>query len=658
MKATTFLTASLLATLALTACTNEENPSALSEGQVDIRTTICTNTGIDARVSLDNNGSGNFETNDVLGLYAYVGNTEIKQNISYKLGETKLHWDELSKSDAVTFSAYYPKAENIITPEAYEFNAATATNPDLLIATPVTAPKGNSVTLDFKHAMHKLVVKLSSNVYSDDDIAVATVTPMNMNASATVNILTGTVTAGEVTVTDGQYASQTGAVTSFIIAPQKVTTDADWIQISIGDKAFTYKVPANYTKPNKEKASLSQLNTGEILTLELAINRDAVELDGGSISGWNDGGSASGSINWNEGTATGNTIDMTQMTAEKVKTAIKAALTAGAKEFKLVGEFSKTGIGEDVTTQSPGKNPFAGTNVEKIDLTGVTGWPEVDIDGDDILDNATGLPVFAFFGTQNNTSNYPNLKEVKLPADVKAIGYGAFFHCPSLTAVSLDKVEIIGNAAFQLCSSLTTVNLPAVKTLKDDAFTNCTSLQTVNITTASNDVTIGKRAFYGCSKLETINAPAVKEVGYAAFMECATLATVTLANAEKIDNSAFSGCSALQSLILPKATAFGPTFISRCSSLTVLKLTAAKSFTTPDGTPLAESNTNKLGAFNMFPNAPQCALTLNADKNSEGGSATPKATVGGTWCWGRLNDNEQQTDVKPIQWKSISYTGN
>lgn len=52
-------------------------------------------------------------------------------------------------------------------------------------------------------------------------------------------------------------------------------------------------------------------------------------------------------------------IDMTSMTADEVKAAIKADLDAGVKEFKLTGEFSKIGIPVEVSMLGiPDGQPF------------------------------------------------------------------------------------------------------------------------------------------------------------------------------------------------------------------------------------------------------------------------------------------------------------
>lgn len=251
MKTRTLLAATLAATLALAGCSKNDEPDGPTRAAVNIRTSIggtidAGNFGSRAAISAD--GSGNFEAGDVLGLYATVGATAKLANSAYTVGSTALWWDELSMTDPVAFAAYYPKAEAITDPAATIFNAATATNPDLLLATPVTASKGEDVALAFRHAMHRLTVNLSTDI-DGWDIATARVSLAGMNASATVNITAGTVTPGEADATDGDYGTKTGAAATFVVAPQKVTTNADWIQITMDGEQYVYKVPANITLP-------------------------------------------------------------------------------------------------------------------------------------------------------------------------------------------------------------------------------------------------------------------------------------------------------------------------------------------------------------------------------------------------------------------------
>lgn len=153
-----------------------------------------------------------------------------------------------------------------------------------------------------------------------------------------------------------------------------------------------------------------------------------------ALAGCSDGGG-------NKASPVSGTVDMTRMTADEVKTAIGAALDAGITEFKLTGEFAKIGIPARVSFSGtpPVGNPFYDSGVEKIDLTGVTDWPEVNVNGrvDDDFNfppgDVRGLPARAFDGQKYDNGAfhyaYPALREVRLPAGVKALGCLAFFAC-------------------------------------------------------------------------------------------------------------------------------------------------------------------------------------------------------------------------------------
>ena len=164
-------------------------------------------------------------------------------------------------------------------------------------------------------------------------------------------------------------------------------------------------------------------------TAALAVSAAVLALAGCSDGGGNKASPVSG------------TVDMTRMTADEVKTAIGAALDAGITEFKLTGEFAKIGIPARVSFSGtpPVGNPFYDSGMEKIDLTGVTDWPEVNVNGrvdDDFNfppDDVRGLPARAFDGQKYDNGAfhyaYPALREVRLPAGVKALGCLAFFAC-------------------------------------------------------------------------------------------------------------------------------------------------------------------------------------------------------------------------------------
>lgn len=318
MKTTKLFIAFGLVTLVLAACNNDDDTSTggSQPEQVDIRTTICATGDITADISthatIAFDGSGNFDDEEELGIYAYVGTTPKLSNSNYYVNKTKLFWGDLSKTDAVTFAAYYPKRAHIANPEACMFNVANAANPDLLVAIPVTqSRKGGAVVLDFRHAMHRLVLNLTTNE-PGWDVTQAKITLLNMNAATSVNILANVITVGEASEEDGDYAPQTGATATFILPPQKVVTRADWVKIEISGETLIFRVPAQYTKTDGGTGNLLQLNSGETLTLNLSVNPSKVTLQSGSIVTWNIQETIEDIINVGE--------DLTTVTSKQVKT--------------------------------------------------------------------------------------------------------------------------------------------------------------------------------------------------------------------------------------------------------------------------------------------------------------------------------------------------
>lgn len=214
------------------------------------------------------------------------------------------------------------------------------------------------------------------------------------------------------------------------------------------------------------------------------------------------------------------TIDMTSMTADEVKAAIQAALDAGITEFKLTGEFAKIGIPvQGSSFASVAGNPFYDSDVETIDLTGVTDWPQVNVDGrvDDNFNllpgDVRGLPAKAFYSWLEDNNGefhyaYPALREVKLPAGVKALGSFAFVACQALTSVSCDGVEEVGAQALSGCPSLESVELPEAVRIYYAAFmaSGLTSLSLPKATI------LGQNAFQQCDKLTTLRLTAAGNI--------------------------------------------------------------------------------------------------------------------------------------------------
>lgn len=219
-----------------------------------------------------------------------------------------------------------------------------------------------------------------------------------------------------------------------------------------------------------------------------------------------------------------------------------------------------------------------------------------------------GLPViFIAEGTETipddflNGANCTGLKEVILPASIKAIGNSAFYNCRNLSKInfpnglltigdsafngtSLEKIKLpntlqaIGEKAFAYNEAVTNVKLPSSLTsLGNSAFYGCTAVTSAiipgNITTISNsafaccknltDLTIsegveeiGENSFEGCSALNTVALPdSLKIIGKYAFGSCGNLTEMTIpVNVVDIQTGAFGGCYNLKKLTFADTT--------------------------------------------------------------------------------------------------------
>lgn len=237
MKATRYLfTFLVLATLALSSCHNDDLPggNTLPEGAVHITADI---EGVQTRApQLDADGAGSFEPADEWGMYTFTGDATSpaysNQNIVYRAGNSNpLYWKDLSETEAVTFSAHYPRITNtmpdIDDPAAYLYMPQAWNHTDDLLHATATASKGTTVALTFKHLMHRLVINLAAgdgmtgtNLSSALINSVAKNGAPTMFASVEVNLLTGVVNYDRV---DGSVilSNEGGANADWKVAPPR-----------------------------------------------------------------------------------------------------------------------------------------------------------------------------------------------------------------------------------------------------------------------------------------------------------------------------------------------------------------------------------------------------------------------------------------------------
>lgn len=313
MKNNLFLLA--LATLLLVSC-NKDKGNHLEDDDNVVQITASIDGTADGgtvsagRATVDNDGEGTFDPGDTWGLYAYTTEGDyMNANTEYKYEETILYWKDLSETEAVTFSAHYPRiTEEIVDPAAYIYKPWNHTD-DLLHAT-ATASKGETVALTFKHLMHRLVVNLiAGDGMEGVDLSSALINSAARDGMPTmllgveVNLLTGAVSYNS--TTDGiNLSNGFNGNADWIVAPQDLTAGEEWLKITVSkdgnEDVWYYHVPADLN--TAEPGNQTRLESGKRLTLNLTLKKDQqtgkteVELTASEISGWGDGGTVTDEV--------------------------------------------------------------------------------------------------------------------------------------------------------------------------------------------------------------------------------------------------------------------------------------------------------------------------------------------------------------------------
>lgn len=355
MKTTRYLfTALSLAVFALSACHNDDEMpggNTLPEGAVHITAGI---EGVQTRApQLDADGAGTFDPTDMWGMYTFTGDAASpaysNENIAYQADNSNpLYWENLSETEAVTFSAHYPRiTADIADPAAYMYMPQAWDNTDDLLHATATASKGDPVALTFKHLMHRLVVNLAAGDGMEGaDLSSALINSSARDNTATmcarveVNLLTGAVNYDR--VDNGVVLSNGGGASAdWKVAPQDLTAGAEWLRITVGEDEWYYHVPADLNAA--ESGNQTRLESGKQLTLNLTLKKNpgtgnTVTLTGSDISGWDTQPPIDGNIDFNGGGGTTGGVT----TVEEFMAAIDAATGTEDNPTKIT-------LGADVT---------------------------------------------------------------------------------------------------------------------------------------------------------------------------------------------------------------------------------------------------------------------------------------------------------------------
>lgn len=277
MKRTIYAAAILTVALGA-ACSKNENSATPPQTE---KNPITFTTHIEALTRaphLGEDGSGSFSPGDTFTLLAGDKNGQML-TFDYSVGATALKWSDLTFAQAdgsVDFAACYPQQK--LNGKQFEFTVSQDAAGDLLLAQAAGVSVGSQkpVALNFRHAMHRLVVKytVKDPTLSASDIETLC-TALN---SCTVEPLAGKVEAGKSTET----FQAKDLTASLLLVPQPAKGVK--LEIRAGKASKSCML-------NEVGSCPETLEGGKILTVNLTIEGGSISIDGTTIEGWGSQGS-------------------------------------------------------------------------------------------------------------------------------------------------------------------------------------------------------------------------------------------------------------------------------------------------------------------------------------------------------------------------------
>ena len=272
---------SIAALLALAGCGKELAPMG---AEMTVEASVCALTKVSA-------AGDAFTTGDQIAVFAWLGSAT--QNPSTRVVDGVVNtfdgtsWTPASQmrwqvtDDPHYFLGVSPAPKGAIadlTAVPYTLDPAKYAESDLLLATTPDGVKntGAAVQLAFRHAMAKLSVNLKFRKQWATKPTVRAVT-VSAQSTANVNYLTQTVTAtgAASAVTVPETVSVASGYDRSFSGLQVPQTGVRKITVTIDGKDFVYEAGEDIT-----------LAAGRNTTLNLAVGRDKIELEGISLAPW------------------------------------------------------------------------------------------------------------------------------------------------------------------------------------------------------------------------------------------------------------------------------------------------------------------------------------------------------------------------------------
>ena len=270
----------MIALVGLSAC-SKENPTETDPPKLEIRADIAAMT---KAPQLNEDGSGAFASGDAFTVLSHHPISEATSTFDYQVGATEMYWQNLnlpSDQGTVDFFACYPTQS--LADGSFDFDLEQVENPDLLLASTQSVKIGTeSVAMTFQHAMHRLVVRFSTDPSYASAADIQTI--CTAKSTCRVNLRDGSIDNSS---TRKASFTSYGQTATFLIVPQK-SSDVS-LTIHVGSDIKTIQL-------SDLLPSIDQLETGKQLSVSLSVKEGKVELEGAMIEGWGDQGSIDGSI--------------------------------------------------------------------------------------------------------------------------------------------------------------------------------------------------------------------------------------------------------------------------------------------------------------------------------------------------------------------------
>ncbi len=274
----------LVLVLALAGCSKtieETKTDPVLDAKLEIRADIASMT---KAPQLNDDGSGIFSPDDSFTVLTHHAASQSTSTFPYQVGSTTLYWRNLklpTDRGEVDFHACYPAQS--LQEESFVFDLESAEDRDPLLASTKSVSIGTeSVVLNFKHVLHKLVIRFytDASYASADDIE----TICTARSTCRVNLREGTLDNSS-----SQKASFTahGSTATFLIVPQACSEVALTVKVGQDVKTFTLD---NLTD------QIGQLQSGMQLTMNISVKEGKIQLEEAVIENWGHQGSITGDI--------------------------------------------------------------------------------------------------------------------------------------------------------------------------------------------------------------------------------------------------------------------------------------------------------------------------------------------------------------------------